>query len=111
MPDNNEANNETTTSNSDTVPYTITEQDGKLNVVFISGPMQGQSFQIDRPQHFDAGQSQQVEEEPPYPYSYLDGDGNEISEEEFERMSAIETAEEARLESESRAAQAARKFR
>jgi hypothetical protein len=96
---NSETNSEHTTSNDDTVPYTITEQDGKLNVVFTSGPKQGENFQIEKPHHFDTEhpQPQQVEEEPPYPYSYLDGQGIEISKEEFERLSAIDLAEEARL--------------
>lgn len=113
MSTNNGSHSESTTSNDDNVPYTITEQDGKLNVVFTSGPKKGESFQIDKPKHLDDGQQQpqQIEEEPPYPYSYLDGDGNEISKEEFDRLSEIEIeiAEEVRLQSESRAAQAERR--
>ena len=35
------------------------------------------------------GQSRQLEEEPPYPYSFLDGNSNEIAEEEYERLSAL----------------------
>jgi hypothetical protein len=34
-------------SSSNEPPYTITEQDGTLNVVFTSGDMKGQDFQID----------------------------------------------------------------
>jgi hypothetical protein len=44
-------------------------------------------------------------EEPPYPYSFLDSNGNEISQEEFERLSELEIAEEARMEQEGRAAE------
>ena len=92
----------------ETVPYTITEQDGTVNVAFTSGPQQGDNFQIDRPQGVGAGQPKEVEEEPPYPVSYLDGNGNEISKEEYERLAAIELAEEARRERENGTAQAER---
>jgi len=93
----------------ETVPYTITEQDGTVNVAFTSGPQQGDNFQIDRPQGVGAGQPKKVEEEPPYPVSHLDGNGNEISKEEYERLAAIELAEEARRERESGTAQAERR--
>ena len=100
MPTNNEDRSESTTSKkNDDPPYTTTEQDGKLNVVFTSGPMQGDHFQVDIPQHIPAGQPQ-LEEEPPHPYSFFDGSGNEISEEEFKRLSALEIVEEARQEQE-----------
>jgi hypothetical protein len=89
-------------------PYTLTEQDGRINVAFRSGPQQGDSFQVDRPQPTSTGQSRQPQEEPSHPVSYLDGNGNEISEKEFERLSAIEIAEEARMEGEREAAQAGR---
>jgi len=63
--------------------------------------MQGGSFQIDRPQSVNTEQPKQVQEEPSHPYSYLDGNGNEVSEEEFDRLSAIEIAgDEARMERE-----------
>jgi hypothetical protein len=108
MPDSSGNPSENTPTSDSTEPYTITEQDGKLNVVFTSGPLQGQHFQIDRPQHVDTRQPVQLEDEPPYPYSYLDGHGNEISKEECERVSALEIAEEARLERESREAREGR---
>jgi len=95
-----------TPSNEAAPPYTLTEQDGRINVAFTSGPMQGESFQIDRPQSGNSEQPKQVQEEPLHPVSYLDGDGNEISE-EFDRLSAIEIAEdEARMERERAMAQA-----
>jgi hypothetical protein len=89
-------------------PYTLTEQDGRIHVAFTSGPQQGDDFQVDRPQPAAAGQSRQPQEEPSHPAAYLDGNGNEISEEEFERLSAIEIAEEARMERERGTAQAER---
>lgn len=73
--------------------------------------MQGQSFQIDRSQLGSPEQwrqPKQVREEPSHPFSYLDGDGNEISKEECERISAIEIAEE-RMEREREATQAGRR--
>lgn len=108
MSSNDQNQNKNQVSSSDEPPYTITEQDGKLNVVFISGDMKGQSFQIDPskiPPPVDDGQPRQLVEEPPYPYSLLDGNGNEISQEEFERLSALEIAEEATLEQKGRAAE------
>lgn len=108
MSPNDERRSESITSKQDDdPPYAITKQDGKLNVVFTSGPMQGDHFQVDIPQHIPAGQSQ-LEEEPPQPYSFFDGNGNEISEEEFERLSALEIAEEARQEQERRTAETER---
>jgi hypothetical protein len=95
-------------SSSNEPPYTITEQDGTLNVVFTSGDMKGQDFQIDLSKILppvDHGQPRQLVEEPPYPYSFLDSNGNEISQEEFERLSELEIAEEARMEQEGRAAE------
>jgi hypothetical protein len=86
-----------TASGGDNVPYTITEQDGKIKVVFTSGPQQGDNFEIRRPQTVGNGESprtKQSEAEPSHPFSYFDGNGNEISEEEFERLSAAEIAEE-----------------
>ena len=50
-----------------------------------------------------------MREEPSHPFSYLDGDGNEISKEEYERISAIEIAEEERMEREREATQAGRR--
>jgi hypothetical protein len=44
----------------ETVPYTIAEQDGTVNVAFTSGPQQGDNFQIDRPQGVGAGQPNQA---------------------------------------------------
>ena len=73
--------------------------------------MQGQSFQIDRSQLGSPEQwrqPKQVREEPSHPFSCLDGDGNEISKEECERISAIEIAEE-RMELEREATQAGRR--
>lgn len=73
--------------------------------------MQGQSFQIDRSQLGSPEQwrqPKQVREEPSHPFSYLDGDGNEISKEECERISAIEIAEEG-MEREREATQAGRR--
>lgn len=87
----------------DKLPYTITEEDGKLNVIFVSGDMRGQNFQIDLskvPPPVDNGQSRQLEEEPPYPYSFLDENGNEVAEEEYERLSGLEIVEQARMERE-----------
>lgn len=106
-PDNENRSESTTSKNDDDPPYTTTKQDGKLNVVFTSGPMQGDHFQVDIPQHIPAGQPQ-LEEEPPHPYSFFDGNGNELSEEEFERLSALEIAEEARQEQERRTAETER---
>ena len=107
MSPNNEDSSESTTSkNDDDPPYTTTKQDNKLDVVFTSGPMQGDHFPVDIPQHIPAGQPQ-LEEEPPQPYSFFDGNGNEISE-EFERLSALEIAEEARQEQERRTAETER---
>lgn len=80
------------TSGHDKLPYIITEEDGKFSLVFTSGDMKGQGFQIDLskiPPPVDDGQSRQLEEEPPYPYSFLDGNSNEIAEEEYERLSAL----------------------
>jgi hypothetical protein len=111
MSSNDQDQNENQISSNVEPPYTITERDGRLNVVFTSGDMKGQNFQIDPskiPPPIDYGQPQQLVEEPPYPYSFLDGDGNEISQEEFERLSALEIAEEARLEQEGRAAETER---
>lgn len=74
--------------------------------------MQDQSFQIDRSQLGSPEQwrqPKQVREEPSHPFSYLDGDGNEISKEECERISAIEIAEEERMEREREATQAGRR--
>ena len=108
MSPNDEPRSESITSKQDDdPPYAITKQDGKLNVVFTSGPMQGDHFQVDIPQHIPAGQPQ-LEEEPPHAYSFFDGNGNEISEEEFERLSALEIAEEARQERERRTAETER---
>lgn len=107
MSSNNQDQNENQISINDEPPYTLTKQDGKLDVVFTSGDMRGQNFQIDLskiPPPVDNGQRQQLVEEPPYPYSFLDGNGNGISQEEFERLSELEIAEEARLERENRAA-------
>ena len=73
--------------------------------------MQGKSFQIDRSQLGSPEQwrqPKQVREEPSHPFSCLDGDGNEISKEEYERISAIEIAEE-RMEREREATQAGRR--
>jgi phage portal protein BeeE len=79
----------------DNVPYTITEQAGKIKVVFISGPQKGDNFEIPRPQTLGTGESSQTKQlEVESSVSYLDGNGNKISEEEFERLSAIEIAEE-----------------
>jgi hypothetical protein len=86
-----------TASSGDNVPYTITEQDGKIKVVFTTGPQQGDNFEIRRPQTVGNGESprtKQSEAEPSPSFSYFDGDGNKISEEEFERISAAEIAEE-----------------
>jgi hypothetical protein len=93
----------------ETQPYTITEQDGRINVAFTSGAQQGVHFQVDRPQPASDGQSRQPQEEPSHPVSYLDGNGNEISEEEYERLSMIEIAEESRMERERGSAQAERR--
>jgi hypothetical protein len=82
-------------------PYTITEQDGKIKVVFTSGPQKGDNFEIQRPQTVGTGESsrtKQLEVEPSHPVSYFDGNGNQISEEEFERLPAAEIAEEGRRE-------------
>jgi hypothetical protein len=88
-------------SNEAAPPYTLTEQDGRINVAFTSGPMQGGSFQIARPQSVNTEQPKRMQEEPSHPYGYLDGNGNEISKEDFDRLSAIEIAEdEARMERE-----------
>lgn len=111
MSSNDQDQNENQISSNDEPPYTITQQDGKLNVVFTSGDMKGQDFQIDLskiPPPVDGGQRRQLAEEPPYPYSFLDGNGNEMSQEEFERLSELEIAEEARLEQEGRAAETER---
>ena len=108
MSNNNEDPNENQTSGNDAPPYTIIEQYGLLNVVFTSGQMKGDHFQIDIPQHIPTGQPQ-LEEEPPHPYSFFDGKGNEISQEDFERLSALEIAEEARLEGEDKSAENDRK--
>ena len=102
-PSNEDRSESTTTSVHDKLTYIITKEDGKLNVVFISGDMRGQDFQIDNskiPPPVDNEQSQQLEEEPTHPHSFLDGNGNEITEEEYERPSALEIAEEARMERE-----------
>jgi len=118
MPSNNNNNNNNNKTHSETPtpsnlnetpPYTITkQQDGKLTIVFTSGPVKGDNFQLDLPPPAENdGQSKQLEDEPSHPYSFLDGDGNEISQEEFELLSAIEIAEEeTRTARESRAAQA-----
>ena len=74
--------------------------------------MQDQSFQIDRSQLGSPEQwrqPKQVREEPSHPFSSLDGNGNEISKEEYGRLSAIEIAEEARMVREGEAAQAGRR--
>ena len=102
-PSNEDQSESTTTSVHDKLTYIITKEDGKLNVVFISGDMRGQDFQIDLskiPPPVDNEQSQQLEEEPTHPYSFLDGNGNKITEEEYERLSALEIAEEAKMERE-----------
>jgi hypothetical protein len=90
-----------TASSGENVPYTITEEDGKIKVVFTSGPQQGDNFEIRKPQTVGIGEgsrTKQAEAEPSPSVSYLDGNGNEISEEEFERLSAAEIAEEGRRE-------------
>lgn len=101
---NNPASSGNIASSSDSKsPYTITEQDGKLNVVFTFGPQQGVSFRMDRPPHVGSGEAlpaKQVDEEPSHPFSYLDGHGNEIAKEEFERLSMEEIKEEERRERE-----------
>lgn len=108
MSQNKEDRSESTTSKKDDdPPYTTTKQDGKLHVDFTSGPMQGDHFQVDIPQHIPAEQPQ-LEEQPPHPYSFFDGNGNEIFEEEFERLSALEMAEEVRQEQERRTAETER---
>ena len=69
--------------------------------------MSGQDLQRDLskiPPPVDNGQSRQLEEQPPYPYSFLNGNGNEITEEEYDRLSALEIAEEARMERENECA-------
>jgi hypothetical protein len=94
---NNSDRSHDTASSGENVPYTITEQDGKIKVVFTSGPQQGDNFEIRKPQTVGIGEgsrTKQLEAEPSHPVSYLDGNGNEISEEEFERLSAAEIAEE-----------------
>jgi hypothetical protein len=98
---NTSTHSPTTPPSGDNPPYTITEQDGKIKVVFTSGPQKGDNFEISRPQTVGTGESsrtKQSEVEPSHPVSYLDGNGNEISEEEFERLSAAEIAEEERRE-------------
>lgn len=111
MPTNDQGQSKNQISGGNGPPYTIIEQDGKLNVVFTSGDMEGQNFQIDLskiPPPVNDGQPRQLVEEPPYPYSFLDGNGNEISREEFERLSELEIAEEARLEQEGKTAETER---
>lgn len=74
MSSNDQDQNENQISSNDEPPYTITQQDGKLNVVFTSGDMKGQDFQIDLskiPPPIDDGQPRQLEEEPSQPYSVL----------------------------------------
>lgn len=74
MSSNDQDQNENQISSNDEPPYTITHQDGKLNVVFTSGDMKGQDFQIDLskiPPPIDDGQPRQLEEEPSQPYSVL----------------------------------------
>jgi hypothetical protein len=92
---NNPTHNLTTPPSGNNPPYTITEQDGKIKVVFTSGPQKGDNFEIPRPQTLGTGESSQTKQlEVESSVSYLDGNGNKISEEEFERLSAIEIAEE-----------------
>lgn len=70
--------------------------------------MKSQDLLIDLskiPPPIDNGQSRQLEEVPPYMYSFLDGNGNEITEEEYGRLSALEIAEEARMEREKEGAE------
>lgn len=102
-PSNEDQSEGTATSIHKKLPYIVIEENRKLNVVFTSGDRRGQNFQIDLskiPPPVDNGQPRQLEEETPYPYSFLDGNGNEISEEEYERLSALEIAVEARMERE-----------
>jgi hypothetical protein len=103
--------NQSAPSSNEMAPYTLTEQDDRIHVAFTAGPMQGESFQIDRSQLGSPEQwmqPKQAREEPSHPFSYLDDNGNEISEEEYDRLSAIEIAEEASMEREREAAQAGR---
>ncbi|GAB7333746.1 hypothetical protein MBLNU13_g05277t1 [Cladosporium sp. NU13] len=111
-PKNESQSATTTTPSQDEPPYTVTEENGKLKVVFASGQMKGQDFQIELsqiPPPVDNGERHQDEAEPPYPYSFLDGNGNRISEEEYERLAAIEIAEEARMQREKDAAKTKRR--
>lgn len=108
-PSNEDQSESTMASVHEKLPYIITEEAGKLNIVFTSGEMKGHDFQIDLskiPPPVDNGQPQQLAKEPPHPYSFLDGHGNEISEEEYERLAAIEIA--ARENRETRAAETER---
>jgi hypothetical protein len=96
MSSNNPKRSRNAASSAENVPYTITEQDGKMNIVFTSGPQQGDNFEISRPHAIGIGEgsrTEQLEAEPPHPVSYLDGNGDEISE-EFERLPAAEIADE-----------------